>query len=268
MTRPLSLPDYGSPPLNEVVLGIQFRLANAYQQIRAGEVWGLFKDRFPIVEEQPRLPSSFETFGPVQVQRNQIEIVEGAQHDRFWFLTLKRDELIQFQSDRLLHNWRKVDGVETRYPRFELMEETLGKQALKLEAYFNSLEPQSLEINQVEATYINHFPIDEDRQFKFLSDYVRLIEFEIEPDDCTIRYRRTIKDSNGNPTGRLYCESNVGITPKGKLLLTLNLTVRGTPSDSSIGAAMSYLRNGRDMIVNEFTTITTDKAHRLWERTR
>lgn len=267
MPRPAHLADYGSPPLNEVVIGIQFRPATGYQQILAGDVWKLFSDQFPIVEEQQRIAPSFETFGPIQIQRPQFEFVQGAEHDRFWFLTKTGAELIQFQSDRLLHNWRKPLGVENKYPRFERMIEAFRDQAIKLEGYYNKLSPQSLEINQCEVTYINHFPIDANPDFKGLQDYLNVLTFDGEmPDDAMIRYRRTIKSSDGRPTGRLYCETGLGLTVDGKQIITLSLTARGAPDGYDIQSAIEYLTVGRDMIVTEFTTITTDKAHKLWER--
>lgn len=267
MPRPAHLPDYGAPPLNEVVVGIQFRPAQGYQQIRAGEVWALFKERFPVVEEQQRLAPAFETFGAIQVQRAQLEFVQGAEHDRFWFVTEKGDELVQFQSDRLLHNWRQRHGVETCYPRFDSMADTLREQAQKLERYFSSLTPQTLEVNQCEASYINHFSINEHAGFRALDDYLNFINLGQEPpDDMVFRYRRTILGGDGKPTGRLYCDANVGITPEGKQVIMLTLTARGAPAEPTIESAISYLSHGRELIVKEFTAITTDKAHQLWER--
>ena len=55
--RPDDLPDFTAPPLIEVVIDTQFEMIPEYQQIYAGEVWGLFRDRFPIVEELLLRPS-------------------------------------------------------------------------------------------------------------------------------------------------------------------------------------------------------------------
>ena len=105
--RPDDLPDFGKPPLNEVVLGVQFAPPSGYSQIRAGQVWELFKGKYPHTEEYMPLPPVFETFGPrVVAQANQLEFIDGPMHDRYWFLNDAHDELIQFQQDRLLHNWR------------------------------------------------------------------------------------------------------------------------------------------------------------------
>jgi hypothetical protein len=112
LDRPSDLPDFRDPPLNEVLLGVQFAQAKGYSQIRVGEVWGLFKSAFPEVEEQPPLQPSFEVFGLPQAAQGWAGFVMGPTHNRFWFLTRQKDELIQFQHDRLLHNWRKVGTNE------------------------------------------------------------------------------------------------------------------------------------------------------------
>lgn len=266
MPRPTHLPDYRDPPLIEVALGIQFRQPKGYHQLWAGEVWKLFKTEYPVVEEQQRLDPSFETFGPIIAQGPRIQFMQGAVHDRFWFLTPKGDGLVQFQSDRLLHNWRRQSGTGADYPRFESMVATLRGQAISLQAFFNSLETQALDINQCEATYINHFSTDESPDFKEIQDYLRIFNVRHEqPSDVGFQYRRTILD-NGKPTGRLYCEAATAQTLTGKMVITLNLSVRGSPASPTIDSAMDFLGRGRELIVKEFTEITTDKAHTAWGR--
>jgi uncharacterized protein (TIGR04255 family) len=268
MPRPSHLPDYGSPPLNEVALGIQYRPVDQYQQILAGEVWKLFKSNFPIVEEHPPLDPSFETFGPPEIRAPQFKLLEGAQHDRFWFLSERRDELIQFQSDRLLHNWRKPDiGPATVYPRFETMIEQFTQQAQMLGDYFYSLSKQQLEVTQCEVNYTNHLILDDD-QFSQMSDYIKVMHLDIEPEDTFFRYRRVIEDQDDKKIGRLYCEAQPALKANQQLIISLALTVRGAPSESTIESALAFMREGRDRIVHEFTTITTDKAHKFWERIR
>ncbi len=77
-------------------------------------------------------------------------------HDRFRFLSAKKDELIQFQADRLLHNWRKVGDGSNTYPRFEKMIESFETELQAFESYISSLASQKLTINQCEVSYINH----------------------------------------------------------------------------------------------------------------
>jgi hypothetical protein len=64
INRPTDLADYTSPPVTEVVLGVQFNSIERFLSPHLGLVWERFKPNFPNVEEHPALPPTFETFGP------------------------------------------------------------------------------------------------------------------------------------------------------------------------------------------------------------
>jgi uncharacterized protein (TIGR04255 family) len=264
MTRPPDLPDFADPPLHEVVLGVQFAPAQGYSQIRAGEVWSLYKDRFPHVEEHPPLPPAFETFGRPQAAQFGLGFVTGASHDRFWFLTPLREELIQFQQDRLMHNWRKVGDGKNPYPRFEGMIRDFEQELGGLEDYFNTLAPQSpaphgLQINQCEVIYVNHFPVDQP------DNWLRFVQFEeVDVDDFTMTFRRTLYRT-GEPIGRLICDTGTVIV-NGKLMLHMTLTARSAPPRPDMHAALELLRKNREVVVHAFAELTTSAAHKTWKR--
>lgn len=264
-TRPDHLPDFEKPPLNEVVLGVQFTPPRGYQQILAGEVWGLFKSDFPSVEELPAIPPSFETFGQSFSPQPNFGFITGALHDRFWFLSPKKDELIQFQNDRLLHNWRKIDDQTNQYPRFEKIIESFSAEILKLENYFLSLDDnRKINYNQAEVSYINHVPIDEKIK---VSDWLNFLDFgNRNIDDISATIRRVLSDAGGKPWARLICEVNTAINQATQQrVIIFTLTVRG-PVSPDRAAAIEFLERGRDIVVSEFTELTTNKAHKLWGR--
>ena len=264
MSRPDYLPSYINPPLHEVVMGIQFAPPTGYQQIYAREVWELFREEFPKVQELPPLPPSFETFGRPQSARINFGIVTGASHDRFWFISENEDELIQFQNDRLLHNWRKVRSGTNPYPRFENILPKFEVEISKLEKYFTKFSSEQLNINQCELTYLNQISLTEADSVsidKWIS-LINLGSFELE--DFTLILRRTLRDEGGNPYGRLICESQTAISDKDEPLILLNLTIRGAPKEPSVSSALDFLRSGRETIVNCFDQITTEFAHQKW----
>lgn len=268
--RPEHLPDYTNPPLNEVVLGVQFAPARNYQQIQAYEVWQLFKETFPNVEEYPAIPPAFETFGlPAGPQLN-FGFVTGAQHDRFWFLSPKKEELIQFQSDRLLHNWRKVGDQTNEYPRFERMIVNFESELKKLEQYFASLASQRLNINQCEISYINHIQIGNGRDGLGVSDVLRFAQFQGEqPEDVSFSFRNTIYDEKSGPVGRIIGEAQIGVNNLDQSrIIALTITARGAPTEPNISGALNFLKLGREMVVNTFTDVTTDLCHERWGRTK
>jgi len=269
LARPKHLPDFMAPPLNEVVIGVQFAAPQGYQQIRAGEVWSLFKQRYPQVQELPPLPPAFETFGlPHQhsPMLPQFSLRTGGTHDRFWFLRPDGDELIQFQQDRLMHNWRKVGDGSNGYPRYESMIGEFKNELTELQSYMNSLVPQALSINQCEISYINHIRFDREDDNGF-SAWLRFLNFSKDsPDDFVMNFREVIKDSSARPMGRLYVEAALGYLPSGNEIIALSLTVKGAPLGTDIESALEFLSNGREVIVQRFAELTTDQAHKKWER--
>lgn len=267
-TRPEHLPDFRNPPLNEVVLGVQFGPPQGYQQIYAGEVWNLFRKEFPKVEEQPPLVPSFETFG-LPSKGRQIGLVTGASHDRFWFLREDGDELIQFQQDRLLHNWRKVGEETNEYPRFESMVQRFRGELEQVQDFMNGLASQRLTINQCEISYINHIAPSSGDEAIRATDWLRFVTFEgNEPDDFAANFREIIHDDEGKPQGRLVCEATTGLKADRQRLILMTLTVRGAPKGSDIESALDFLAKGRDLIVCKFAEVTTEAAHKKWGRIR
>jgi uncharacterized protein (TIGR04255 family) len=263
--RPADLPDFESPPLNEVVLGVQFNPPKGYRQINAGEVWGLFRPEFSEVEEHEPLALMFETFG-LPARGVQFGIMPGPVHDRFWFVRPDGTELIQFQQNRLLHNWRKVANERNEYPRFEGMITRFREELEKLDEYFSGLSPQSLLINQCEITYVNHIPFESANERK-VSDWLRFVDFgRHEPEDFSIGFREIIRDADGQPQGRLTCECRIAITQRGERVIVMSLTARGAPTDATKESAFEFLAKGRSLIVSRFADLTTDTAHTEWRR--
>ncbi len=266
--RPSHLPDFGNPPLNEVVLGVQFAPARGYTQLSAGAVWALYKSDFPLTQEMPPIAPAFETYGLHAVNPIlDFGMVAGAQHDRFWFLSPDKSELIQFQNDRLLHNWRKVGDGANAYPRFESMIDKFESELKRLEIFFGGLSPQAISCNQVEISYINHIEAGHVGTPTEISKWLRVLDFgSEEPDDVSMSFRRTIVGDDGSPLGRLHCQLGTAADIQAKRKYVLIFTMRGAPREPNIPSALDFLKKGREFIITEFTARTTDSAHLAWER--
>lgn len=268
VTRPEHLPDFANPPLNEVVLGVQFAPSRTFQRIFSYEVWQLFKQTFPNVQEHPPLMPTFETFGlPTGPQFN---FGFGPEPSRFWFLSPNQDELIQFQNDKLLHNWRKIGDQTNEYPRFEKMIVAVETEMNALEGYFLSSSRQKLEINQCEISYINHIYLEDGTHILTPSEILRFANFgERQPDDISISFRTTIYDDSQRPIGRITCEAQTAINNLDqRQMISLTITARGAPKGTSIADALSFLKLGREMVVKTFAEVTTDLCHERWGRTQ
>jgi uncharacterized protein (TIGR04255 family) len=264
---PERLPQFGRPPLNEVVLGVQFTPPKGYHQIHAGAVWQCFQDDYPDVQELQAIEPVFETFGLPQPfpTSGHIRLLAGAPHIRYWFMKPKGEELLQFQPDRLLHNWRKNDDPNNNYPHFERMIEKFQEELIRIENYFSSVAPQSLSITQCEISYINQIITPPEENLK-PSDWLRFISLQDnEVEDFSVVFREIVRDRNGNPSGRLTCEASTAVRSNGDKFIVFSLTVRGAPNGTHIDTALSFIRTGHELIVKKFATLTTDKAHQIWE---
>lgn len=269
MSRPDNLPDFGRPPLNEVVLGAQFSKPRGYMQILAYKVWELYRAEFPSVEELQPLPPSFETFGLPSPMQFNFNVMTGAKHNRFWFLSPNSDELIQFQDDRLLHNWRKVGDMKNEYPRFERMIERFEGELRIFEKYCASLTPQELNITQCEVSYINHIYADGRNGQMDPGDVFHFAQFPGErPEDFSFNFRRTISGRDGAPIGRIIGELQSAVhSQTGSKIFIFTLTARGAPTNPTVASALEFLKVGREIVVNNFAELTTEAAHKIWGRT-
>ncbi|SJM33029.1 TIGR04255 family protein [Mesorhizobium delmotii] len=270
--RSPDLPDFKNPPLHEVVLGVQFNAVRGYHQILSYEIWNLFRERFPVVQEQPALVPQFETFGLPSRQQLNFEMISGAMPARYWFIGPDSSELLQFQGDRLLHNWRKVDGaVEADYPRFEKMIEKFEVELRALENYFLATFKEKLVVNQCEVSYINHIFGEERRLPPKPTDWLSFLNFgdRLASEEFTLSLRDVVRADDGKPRARLHCDAASAANPQGQRLIQLTLTARGIPlGDTGIGGALAFLHDGRDRVVRLFAQATTARAHKVWQRVK
>ncbi|MFN0191319.1 MAG: TIGR04255 family protein [Aestuariivirga sp.] len=265
--RPENLPDFGRPPLNEVVIGVQFSPPKGYQPGSVGEVWKLYEQEYPQLQAHPALEPTFETFGlPHHGQMlGQLSFIPNSMANRFWFVKAGGEELIQFQADRLLHNWRKIGDQTNEYPRFEHMFDRFRSELQRLEQYFSKTSSQELTINQCEISYVNH--ISTESGTSDISAWLRGISLAgISVDDLNVAIREVILGDDSKPTGRITYEISTGVRSDGRRLIILNLTARGRPDAQNIDSALRYIAKCRELIVQRFAQITTEEAHDLWDR--
>jgi uncharacterized protein (TIGR04255 family) len=265
--RPKNLPEYSEPPLNEVAIGVQFTPAPSYSQIHAGEVWALFKNHFPkVLEQAPMLPH-FETFGLPSAPTLQFGFGQATLHNRYLFLTSDEDELIQFQNDRFHHNWRKTGIFANSYPRFDTVLERFSNELNRFEKLMSNYGSPLLACNQAEVSYVNVIPLTDEA--KDISNWLQIDDaFANKATDFSANYTRVLTDNLRKPFARLVVEAGKRYDPLSKDILILNVTVRGAPVGNDLVGTTKFLHDAREIIVNEFTAITTDSAHRFWKRTK
>lgn len=274
MDRPETLPDFDLPPVTEVVLGIQFDRIPGFQTIHAGKLWEKFSEKFPIVQEHPPSEPTFETFGTKPVSGGvQLELMSGPlPMPKLWFLNEDQTELIQFQPDRFVHNWRKVKEGDV-YPRYERIRSDFISEIECLQSFFLENNLGLLQSNQCEITYVNHILSHDNENiwdnpeivFKFFKmdlDQNVLGQFE----NSRIQLRFILNNDDGIPFGRLHVNAMPALTRDGKTMIALSLTVRGSSASGSLDAAANFLDFGRTKIVEGFAELTTEEMHKRWGR--
>lgn len=263
MRRPAHLPDFVEPPLDEVVLGVQFAPVSGYASVHSMKVWDLFKAEFPKVQEWPVLEPQFETFGGMNAQAGpRIQVGAFPVGSRLWFLSDDENHLIQFQPDRFITNWRREPNTRP-YPRFEGLAEAFEKNVGKLAGHFESDFDYRVNINQAEVAYINIIPVD---SFSDAGQWFELWNggaFEVEA--LNTSFNEVIKGADDKPFARLSHQIQSVLAADGKQrAFRLSLTFKGKPAGSDIESAMAFLATGRDAIVTRFGEITTKEAQRTW----
>lgn len=263
-TRPEHLPDFSSPPLDEVVVGVQFTPPQRYSTVYTKDVWELFKDNYPSVQEHPLLEPSFETFGGSSPQSGlNFQFGLAPIRNRLWFIPNDHNHLIQFQDDRFLLNWRKRQN-DQEYPHFESIAQSFEEYLNTLQNFFiNSFECQ-LDINQAEVSYINIIP---EADYSLVGEWFKFFNLRnVDLEAVKLNFTEVIKDPEGKPYARLVHELQSVITRDGKMrALRLSLTFRGKPAGAKIPEAIAFAYLGREKIVTRFKELTTKKAHNSWE---
>lgn len=265
MVRPSHLPDFAQPPLDEVVLGVQFSPSPRYTSLNLKDVWDLYSAEYPEVQEKPALDPTFETFGGPSPQPSmQFHFGPPPLHSRVWFISSEQSHLIQFQQDRFLLNWRRrPTGGE--YPHFEDISRMFSDNLTKLAHWFESIQSHPLEINQAEVCYINIVPVDAFASAGEWFTFWKPGKWNME--GLATTFGEVLHDTNGKPHARLIHELlSVSMADGESTAFRLSLTVRGAPLGNNIGAAMSFLKMGRERIVTRFTELTTELAHTSWGR--
>lgn len=277
LERPEHLPDYKDPPIDEVALSIQFGELGSLSTVGMGQLCAAFSDQFPIIEEKPQIQPKFETFGDGLVHSTlpNIEISQLPNLRRIWLVSEDGHELLQIQTNRFVHNWRKIKG-EGHYPRFESI---LPKYLAEIETLKSELARiglPELEINQCELSYFNNIDLRDDegysegfeRVFRNWGSWpsgVPKSGIKTEPDVPVLGMKLKIlsKDSD-QPFARLHVDAIPAVKSGGERMIRLNLVFRGLPNLEVDNFIEQFMAQGREVIVQQFQALASDAANELW----
>ena len=273
LLRPEDLPDFQSPPLVETVLSLQFQPLQGFRSVHVGLLWQQFRDTFPLIEEHLPLSVACETFDVPSPGQVEVTIEEKPPLPRVCFLNESETELIQIQTDRFIHNWRKGGRVSAPYPRYESVRAKFRDEVRRFQEFLSDEKLGQVVVNQCEVTYVNHIePCKAWRRLGQIEGVLRTWtargrSFLPEPEGGRIEQRFMIRRDSGGPLGRLHTSLTSAWKAEGQHpILVLTLTARGSPIGQGIDGAFAFLDLGREWIVKGFTELTTTDMHRVWGR--
>jgi len=264
MTTPLL--QYDRPPLNEVILGVQFEPLQQFRTPTVGLYWSRIRDRYPRVEdqsplvhlvEQPLVPNPH---GHVAVRP--IPFLSP----RCWFLAEEGQQLIQLQQDRFLRNWRQVRGDE-EYPRFVTLADLFRQEWEGFLQFSHEVNIGPVIVDQCELTYVNHIkmPSGTGLDFSALPEVFPAMGARVDslpiPELVNWSIRYPLPDNQG----RLHVQMEPGFRPPDMdFVLILTLTARGAPKGGGTEEVIGWFNLAHEQTLRTFNELTGPKMHQLW----
>jgi uncharacterized protein (TIGR04255 family) len=270
-----NLPQFHKPPVNEVILSAQFEPLTLMRAVHVGTFWETVRARFPRTEEHPPLEPTIEQFGAPRLQRHpvRLELLNDIKVPRIWMLDPSGAHLLQVQTDRLIQNWRQVDGIGD-YPRYPFVKAQFEESHSAFERFVANENLGTITFNQCEVTYINHIlPCqcwDSHSQigevFAFWNPGHSEAPMPLQ-EAASVTTRTVLLNERGDGFARLHLAiQSVYRIPDEVPMFLLSLTVRGAPLGEGLPGVLAFFDQGREWIVRSFATITTAAMHKVWER--
>lgn len=265
------LPDYGSPPVVETVVGVQFKALPMMTNAHLGVFWqSLGREEWPTVVDAPPLPGQEERFSP-EAHWGKAFRLQLTQSPSSRIRITNRDgtRMIQLQNGRLHLNWLGAGGDQ--YPRYHTVRAEFIRCLRRLLEFVQSAELGSVEADQWEVTYVNHIPRSSvwespaDWNFFKPLNGVPTIDGLIEAESFSGEWHFVIPGQRGRLHARWQHAHPGG--GQGAELIRLDLTARGAVARSSDveTSIICGLDLGHSTIVRSFRHLMSDRANQEWK---
>ncbi|MAK18445.1 MAG: hypothetical protein CMN41_07405 [SAR116 cluster bacterium] len=254
---------FTNPPVDELVLGVQFDTIECLQTIHLHQIWELYKSEFPNVQEMPPLTPRFETFDDAgRDSVSEMEVNPLPPLRRLWFSSDDEQHLVQFQHDRFIFNWRKRHDQNV-YPSFDILLPIFEREFQRLKDFVNKNFEIQLEINQAEVAYIN---IMQRSDFQKMSHFQLIIDDDsLEIEGMQLFVGEILRDDSDKPFARLIYEMQSPIKQdSGTPSHRLGLTVRGGPAGTDLSSVRAFMEMAHSRIISQFLKLTSDNAQKFW----
>jgi uncharacterized protein (TIGR04255 family) len=248
---------YENPPINEVIIGAYFdQPIMQLHSEHVGLLWAQLRDRFPVMQQQPELPT------PLIGQSISFQLTvsdEPYPMPRFWLVSNDETLVIQVQKNAFIFNWRKRSGD---YPHFENVK-------AKFDEYFNlfsyfikcefAIDPINVKI--CELTYSN--VINQDRNWNSIKD-ANIVVNDFSMPNIRID-GSSISDFNQIYVYRIESDLSLNVSfrsgrrtdDSGQQPLVLELRCLGPNATGGLDGANEWYARAHDVIGHCFNSITT-----------
>lgn len=269
-SSPQPLPDYDLPPVIEVVCGLQFAALEGFQATAFGLLWQRFKAEYPTCEQQPPLAQVIERFGEPVAEELRVELSSVPTLPRMFFVHQTPCWLVQVQSDRFLHNWRKQPETDV-YPHFPEVYKRFWSAWERFLEFCRDEKIGTPQVNQLEITYINHIVQGEGWDGtatigQVFPDLAWRTQRSFLPPPESAAWKISFALPSGS--SRLHASIRHAVRRRDmKPVLLCELTARGLPGSLDADAIREWFHLGREWIVRGFADLTHERVQReIWKR--
>jgi uncharacterized protein (TIGR04255 family) len=260
------LPEYDTPPLDEVVCGILFKPIETLLVPHFGVFWERLKPEYPTCQEVAPLAPAVERLDNSPIPDLKIFVLP-----RIWFLHQNDSQIIQLQRDRFLYNWRKRRPSD-EYPRYPQVIEKFQNHLLNFQSFLNELNIGTIIPVQYELTYVNlilqgsGWDDMSDISHVFPDFAWRTSKQRFLPAPEGISWQTSFPLQNRMGRLRMHIQKAQRRDDKHPLF-RFELTARGMASDSSHEARRAWFDASHESVVRGFADVTADELQKtLWRR--
>jgi uncharacterized protein (TIGR04255 family) len=265
---PPKSPDFTSPPLTEVVCGLQFAPIPGWTTAHYGLFWSRIKAKYPSSEDQAPLPrvKLEELESPLEFS---VAILPPLR--RVFYCTEPANYLLQVQPNRFLHNWRKLKESDD-YPRFPDAYLRFTERWSDFRSFLGDSELAPPTVQLFELTYANVigrrgaiFPRD---VWQYMNFYKELPQTASGADPRALGL--SISWPLEEKAGRLTMKLKHGIRTtepreQAEPVMIVEFTALGM-ADKGGDDMERWFKAAHDAIVYTFAALTTEDAHKTWGR--
>lgn len=264
----MATPDYGNPPIVEMVLGAQFSPLTKLTSGHFGLFWNSLGEEWVDPVDVVVIDEQYETFDQSRRQPAfQIRVEPQRLPNRLMIKHKEQERLIQIQSTRFHYNWRRKASF---YPSYKKLIDEFEDAFEKFKQFVDHNKLGSVSVNQWELTYIDAFPKGVDWQTE--NDWASVLPglfgtlFSTESLSLQLEQRAAEWSYEIKPRkGRLHISAHSGFATDDKIeSLLLNMTARGPVGKDSAKTLREGLDIGHEAAFGAFVNVVNSQMRTKW----